>query len=110
MNNFGLNQKRLQAIRTVLDKYPQVSRVLVFGSRARGDFKHNSDIDLALYSMDRQAFPPELVLDLDEAAGIYKTNIIDMNEIDNETLLYQIREQGVEIYPGTEHKTASSDG
>lgn len=98
MMDFGLSEERLHAIRSILLKYPQVSRALIFGSRARGDFKHHSDIDLALYAVDKKALAPALFIDLDEAAGIYKTNIINMNDLENETLREQIIEQGYEIY------------
>ncbi|HWP96333.1 MAG TPA: nucleotidyltransferase domain-containing protein [Syntrophomonadaceae bacterium] len=103
MMYFGLSEERLQTIRTVLAKYPKVKKAVIFGSRARGDCKYNSDIDLALYVMDKETFPPSLYLDLDEAAGIYKTNIIDMSELDNESLRCQIEEQGQEIYSATEY-------
>ncbi|MEN6391164.1 MAG: nucleotidyltransferase domain-containing protein [Syntrophomonas sp.] len=98
MMDFGLSEERLHAIRSILLKYPQVSRALIFGSRARGDFKHHSDIDLAIYAVDKKTLAPALFIDLDEAAGIYKTNIINMNDLENETLREQIIEQGYEIY------------
>ncbi len=38
---------------------------------------------------------------LDEAAGIYKIDIINMNTLANDNLRQHIRNQGVEIVPGT---------
>jgi hypothetical protein len=42
--------------------------------------------------------PAGLRLDLDEAAGIYKIDIIDMNDPLGDTLRQRIEEQGAEIY------------
>ena len=45
---FGLNGKTIRKMREVLRKYPQVSRAIIFGSRAKGNYKNGSDIDLTL--------------------------------------------------------------
>ena len=98
MIDFGLKEERLNKIRRVLTRYPQVNRVVIFGSRARGDFKPNSDIDLAVYLADSEdKMPGELLLDIDDAAGIYKIDVIDMLRLNNEPLRQRIEEEGVEI-------------
>ena len=94
--NFGLPEQVIQAIIKELQKRPNVSRAVIFGSRARGDNKYNSDIDLAVYCEGE--LPPGLWLDLDEAAGIYKIDVIDMNSPLDDKLRQRIEDQGVEIY------------
>ena len=99
MIDFGLKEERLNKIRSVLARYPQVSRAVIFGSRARSDFKHNSDIDLAVYMGDSQdKMPGGLLLEIDDAAGIYKIDIIDILRLNNEPLRQQIEEQGIVFY------------
>lgn len=93
---FGLKDEIIEGIRNVFIRYPEVKRVVIFGSRARGDYKYNSDIDLAVYCEGN--IPSELWLDLDEASGIYKIDVVDMTSLSNEKLRQQIEEQGVEIY------------
>jgi len=93
---FGLKNEIIEKIQQVLTKYPNVVRAVIFGSRARGDYKYNSDIDLAVYCEDR--IPTGLRLDLDEAAGIYKIDVVDMNSPLNERFRQRIEEQGIEIY------------
>lgn len=44
----GLSASTLERIITVLARFPEVDRVLLFGSRAKGTHKPGSDIDLAL--------------------------------------------------------------
>ena len=99
MIDFGLKEDRLNKIRRVLARYPQVKRAVIFGSRARGDFRPNSDIDLAVYLVDSEdKMPGGLLLEIDDAAGIYKIDVIDMLRLNNKTLRQRIEEEGVEIY------------
>ena len=94
--NFGLPEQIIQAIKKELQKRENVTRAVIFGSRARGDYRYNSDIDLAVYYEGE--LPPGLWPDLDEAAGIYKVDVIDMNGPIDEKLRQKIEEQGMEIY------------
>lgn len=45
---FGLQEQTIQKIHSVLSNYPQVKKAIIYGSRAKGDYKHGSDIDLTL--------------------------------------------------------------
>ena len=45
----GLTEETTQKISAVLMRFPAVERVLLYGSRAKGNFKAGSDIDLTLY-------------------------------------------------------------
>jgi len=94
---FGLPDQILQAIINELGRHKVIKRAILFGSRARGDYKHNSDIDLAIYCEGE--FPPGLYADLDEAAGIYKIDIIEMHGITNKELLQNIEREGIAIFP-----------
>ena len=93
---FGLPDHILQAIIKELQKRKNITRAVIFGSRASDDFKYNSDIDLAVYCTGK--LPPGLWVYLDEAAGIYKIDVVDMNSNLDEKLRRRIEEQGVEVY------------
>jgi predicted nucleotidyltransferase len=45
---FGLTVSDLQCITDVIRKHPEVEQALIFGSRAMGNFKPGSDIDIVL--------------------------------------------------------------
>jgi predicted nucleotidyltransferase len=94
--NLGLPERILQAIIKELEKRENVTLAVIFGSRTREDYECNSDIDLAIYCEGE--LPAGLRLDLDEAAGIYKIDIIDMNDPLGDTLRQRIEEQSAEIY------------
>jgi len=94
--NFGLPEHIILAIKKELQKRENVTKAVIFGSRARGDYRYNSDIDLAIYCEGE--LPSGLWLDLDEAAGIYKIDVINMNDLLDEKLRQKIEEQGVKLY------------
>lgn len=93
----GLNDRVVKDIYQVLASYPVVKKAVLFGSRGRGDYRYNSDIDLAVY-VEGEA-PPELYLDLDEAAGIYQLDYINMKTLTDAELRQVIETEGVQIYP-----------
>ena len=47
--NWGLSQSVIQKINGVLSRYPSVQKATLYGSRAKGNYKNGSDIDLTLH-------------------------------------------------------------
>lgn len=45
---YGLKETTIQKICVVLAHYPQVEQAVLYGSRAKGNYKNGSDIDLTL--------------------------------------------------------------
>jgi predicted nucleotidyltransferase len=45
---FGLSEETIEKLRGVFARYPAVERAVLYGSRAKGNFKPGSDIDLTL--------------------------------------------------------------
>ncbi|GMQ31611.1 nucleotidyltransferase domain-containing protein [Algoriphagus confluentis] len=48
MDKFGLSEKVIQKIQAIFQRHPHVEKVIVYGSRAKGNFRPNSDIDLVI--------------------------------------------------------------
>lgn len=46
--NFGLKQETIGKINSVFAKYPEVEEVVIYGSRAKGNYRNGSDIDITL--------------------------------------------------------------
>jgi len=46
---FGLKEAVIEKLCGVFAKYPQVSKAVLYGSRAKGNYKNGSDIDLTLH-------------------------------------------------------------
>ncbi len=48
MNPFGIGEKSFRLLNEAFARYAEVEEVIVFGSRAKGNFRPGSDIDLAI--------------------------------------------------------------
>ena len=63
MNDTGIRPEVIEEIRNLAQKY-DIEKVILFGSRARGDFRRTSDIDIACHDQDLQYHTPEEYLSL----------------------------------------------
>ena len=45
---FGLKPETIDKINSVFIKYPEVEKVIIYGSRAKGNYRNGSDIDITL--------------------------------------------------------------
>jgi predicted nucleotidyltransferase len=48
--DFGLHSDMIQAIIETISKNESIQKVVIYGSRAKGNYKPGSDIDIALYA------------------------------------------------------------
>lgn len=48
-NVFGLAERDLAYIIAVVGEFPEIRKAVVFGSRAKGNYKKGSDIDIAIF-------------------------------------------------------------
>ena len=49
---FGLSNDIIRKIQTVLSTFPKIDTALIYGSRAKGNYRDDSDIDIALLGKD----------------------------------------------------------
>ena len=90
----GIKPFVLEEIRLLAEKYG-IERVILFGSRARGDYKERSDIDLAFTGGNGPGFS----LDVDEETStLLMFDLVDLSEAVSPELLDSIRKEGVVIY------------
>ena len=78
-------------------------RLVLFGSRARGDHRPRSDIDLALYDMpeeNRGAF----WLEAEELPTLLKLDLVHVSPGMNPTFLGNIEKDGVTLYASEDRK------
>jgi predicted nucleotidyltransferase len=88
-------ERVLSKIIPIVSVEPSIDKVILFGSRARGDNKPNSDIDLALEGTN---IPLRISTKLRDAAGLYKLDIVRLGELDDGELLFEIQQDGKVIY------------
>ena len=94
--NTGINEKILKIIKDIIGKY-NVEKRVIFGSRARGNYRYNSDIDIAIFgAINRNDFN-RLLDELMESDCIYKIDLVHFERISNEGLKKDILEEGIEF-------------
>lgn len=92
---FGIDKEILEAMIRCLKEEPSINNAIIFGSRARGRQRYNSDIDIAISCQGD--IPADLILKIEEAAGIYQVDVIDIKKV-GEDLRKSIGLDGVSIY------------
>lgn len=90
----GIKEQVIKELRELAEKY-RIEKVILFGSRARGDFHRTSDIDLAVTGGNRTGF----ILDADETTStLLKFDIVDLDRAVQEPLRDSIKKEGIVIY------------
>ncbi|HED38187.1 MAG TPA: nucleotidyltransferase domain-containing protein [Ignavibacteria bacterium] len=99
-NDFGISDKSYALMVESLQQFPEIEKVYIFGSRAMGNYKKGSDIDLAIVgeNIDFET-TSRLHGKLNEALPIpYFVDVVDFNTIENQALKKHILTEGKIIY------------
>jgi len=95
---FGLKQQHIDAIRKCFAEYPQIEQVIIYGSRAKGNYKTGSDIDLTITGdLDYKSLL-QLENQLDDLLLPYKIDLSLKHKINNPDLLKHIEWVGKIFY------------
>lgn len=84
--NHGLSQKVLESLSSVFKTYPEIKSVWLYGSRANGQFKPTSDIDLAIHFKTQPTPFAKVSWDLEQLGLLHKIDVLDYQEISNQKL------------------------
>ena len=93
----ALNATLIHSIQAIGEKYA-INRIVLFGSRARGDNKSTSDIDLAVYPLPEFMSKGYFSSDIDDLATLLKIDVVFINHYTDIKLLENIEKEGVVIY------------
>jgi predicted nucleotidyltransferase len=97
--NHGLEQAEVDRIRTVFADFREVEKAVLYGSRAKGDFKPGSDIDLTLFGSGLNAGMVGCIAEqLDDLLLPYRFDLSIFNRIVHPDLVEHIRRVGVTFY------------
>lgn len=98
MEKFGLPAKTYEIIKTCLSTFQEIESVKIFGSRAKGNCKPYSDIDLVLYGTDiTEKLTLHIKSELEELPTPYKYDIVNYNNLTDEPLKKSIDLTAVEF-------------
>jgi predicted nucleotidyltransferase len=95
MDKFGLPTRTIDEIITYFKTKPNIEKVLIFGSRAKGTFHNGSDIDFAVFS---QSPDSTIAGELDDLPTPYKFDVIDYNTLLHEGMKASIDKDGKLFY------------
>ena len=96
---FGLSKNIIERIRKTFEANAKVDDVIIFGSRAKGNYKEGSDIDLAVKGRNIK-LDDILKLNgkLDELNLPYKIDLIDYATIQDKDVVEHIDRMGIIFY------------
>ena len=99
-HNFGLPEQAIQKLESVFNAYPQIQRVIIYGSRAMGNYRKGSDIDLCIEA-ENLTFSELMRMEeqIDDLLLPWSIDLSIKSHIDNPELLEHIREYGKTFYP-----------
>lgn len=95
---FGLSTEDINKIKEVIARFPEVERVIIYGSRAKGNYKPSSDIDLTLVGEKLTlTLLQTLENEIDDLLLPYKFDISIFHQISNPDLINHIERLGKEF-------------
>ncbi|WP_252229098.1 nucleotidyltransferase domain-containing protein [Clostridium sp. ZBS15] len=92
---YGINKKVYNNLISYFEKENDINKVILFGSRAKGNAKINSDIDLCIDCIKKARY--KIVENIDDIIGIYSSDILFSDSLNLE-VKEQIDKYGIEIY------------
>lgn len=102
-DRFGLKAADLRSMESAFKSLPEIESVIIFGSRALGNFKNNSDIDLCLKGLAVDyAICVKLSSKLEELPMPYLFDIVNYNNLKNFELKSHIDRYGRLIFTSSE--------
>ena len=78
---FGLSDTVIKELQDVFRRYANIEKVLIFGSRSKGNYRAGSDIDLAVIGKDidyNQLL--NILCEIDDLELLYSVDLIDYNK------------------------------
>jgi predicted nucleotidyltransferase len=99
MMQYGLKDHTIKVIHEVFSHYPQVEKAIIYGSRAKGNYREGSDIDLTLAGSDIDlTLQFKIENELDDLLLPYKIDLSIFHKIENSELIDHINRVGMVFY------------
>jgi predicted nucleotidyltransferase len=96
---YGLSETVIKKLLDVFSSTTEIDEVVLFGSRAKGNFKEGSDIDLALKGINLSINTiRKFELDIDNLLLPYVVDLVIYNNITEPLLTAHIDRAGICLY------------
>jgi len=97
--NYGLTDKELDKLCNVFSQYADIKKVVLYGSRAKGNHKPFSDVDITLIGDTlRHSQRNQLSMDIDDLSLPYQFDVSIFQTLTNSDLIDHIQRVGITIY------------
>jgi predicted nucleotidyltransferase len=97
--NHGLSADTVARITSVLADFPDVEKAVLYGSRAKGNYRKGSDIDLTLFGDGlTDEIMSRIYWALDDLLLPYKIDLSLFSGLKEPALLDHIRRAGIALY------------
>ena len=99
LEKYGLSDSVIDRITSVFTRFPEVDKAVLYGSRAKGNYKKGSDIDLTLSGRGLTLTILHKIEDqLDDLLLPYKIDLSIFEQISDPDVIDHIRRVGVVFY------------
>ena len=96
---FGLSASDIARLIQVISSYPDVEEAIVFGSRAMGNYKPCSDVDIALKGNLKPQTADNIAIELNERIPLpYKFDVVAYPSLSNRPLSDHIDQYGKTLF------------
>jgi len=97
---YGLKEATIKRMCDVFAYFPEIEKAIIYGSRAKGNYKNGSDIDLTLQGNKDLTFDVLLKImnDLDELLLPYTIDLSIFNDITDGEVIEHIQHAGMVFY------------
>ncbi|MFY8161000.1 MAG: nucleotidyltransferase domain-containing protein [Candidatus Kapaibacteriota bacterium] len=96
---FGLKDETILKIQSAFIKFPGIEKVVIYGSRAKGNYRNGSDIDITLFGKElSHQILLRLMNEIDELNTPYMFDISIYDTLSSETLKEHIDRVGLVFY------------
>lgn len=96
---YGLEQKYIDAINNIFSLHTNIQRAILYGSRAKGNYRPNSDIDITLQGEAlNYSQLVKIENELDDLMLPYSLDLSIFHQIENPKLISHIERVGKVFY------------
>ena len=100
--NHGLSDETVRRMAAVFSHYPEIEKAVLYGSRAKGNFRNGSDIDLTLMGEKLDStILGRIDWELDDLLLPYKIDLSLFSKLTHPELIEHIRRVGITFYERT---------
>lgn len=97
-DKYGLSEANGQRMLDILSAFTEVREVILFGSRAKGNYKPGSDIDIAVKGAITKDVQARLLTAFEESLLPYFVDVVVYDRLQNEALREHIDRVGVTLF------------